>query len=282
MPNQLLKKAGTIKSSVPTDDDMIKINKHSLKTLTKDDVYVLKMYACDNETDDRNYEPFDLNALKDMQKLYIGKAMIKNHKLGDVDNQFARVFDSEITYNGKKTNDGEEFASLTLKAYMLKNETNKSLIDDIEAGIKKEVSTDCVAKHLFCSICGLDNTKNYCSHWWGREYDTKEGKKTCYFTIGGVKDVLEVSLVPCPAQPRAGMTKAAIWGSGPDETKTKEEIINDKPKNTENDTQNSGNKTQNGEIETKNSEIDEAEADLFIKTAEAFIYTQKSKEMEEE
>ena len=76
MPNQLLKKAGTIKSSVPTDDDMIKINKHSLKTLTKDDVYVLKMYACDNETDDRNYEPFDLNALNKTIR-YVTKSKVR-------------------------------------------------------------------------------------------------------------------------------------------------------------------------------------------------------------
>ena len=33
----------------------------------------------DNEIDDRNFEPFNLNALKDLKKLYIGKTMIKDH-----------------------------------------------------------------------------------------------------------------------------------------------------------------------------------------------------------
>ena len=65
---------------------------------------------------------------------------------------------------------------------MVKTEKNADLITEIKAGIKKEVSTSCRAKHAYCSICGVDNMKNYCSHYWGKEYETVNGKKICYFT----------------------------------------------------------------------------------------------------
>jgi len=161
----------------------------------------------DNELDDRNYEPFNLNALKDLQKLYIGKTMIKDHKR-TADNQIARVYETELVEDvNKKTAAGEAYTQLVAKCYMIKTEKNADLIAEIKAGIKKEVSTSCKAKHAYCSICGLDNMKNYCSHYWGKEYETINGKKICYFTLDGAKEAYEVSFVAVPAQPRAGTTK---------------------------------------------------------------------------
>ncbi len=55
----------------------------------------------DNELDDRNYEPFNLNALKDLKKLYIGKTMIKDHRR-TADNQIARVYDTELVQDSSK------------------------------------------------------------------------------------------------------------------------------------------------------------------------------------
>ena len=49
--------------------------------------------------------------------------------------------------------------------------------------------------------------KNYCMHYWGKEYETDSGKKVCYFTLDGAKEAYEVSFVAVPAQPRAGTTK---------------------------------------------------------------------------
>lgn len=161
----------------------------------------------DNELDDRNYEPFNLNALKDLQKLYIGKTMIKDHRR-TADNQIARVYDTELVQDGSKlTGAGEIYTKLIAKCYMVKTEKNADLISEIKAGIKKEVSTGCKAKHAYCSICGVDNMKNYCSHYWGKEYETVNGKKICYFTLDGAKEAYEVSFVAVPAQPRAGTTK---------------------------------------------------------------------------
>lgn len=186
---------------------MKKINKFTLQPLTTEEVFTFKLVMGDNELDDRNYEPFNLNALKDLQKLYIGKTMIKDHKR-TADNQIARVYDTELVQDSSKfTGAGEIYTKLIAKCYMLKTESNKDLIAEIKAGIKKEVSTSCRAKHAYCSICGVDNMKNYCSHFWGEEYDTANGKKTCYFTLDGAKEAYEVSFVAVPAQPRAGTTK---------------------------------------------------------------------------
>ena len=60
---------------------------------------------------------------------------------------------------------------------------------------------------MICNICGTDNTKTYCPHYPGREYDKDTGKVTCLMTIDGAKEAYELSLVAVPAQPRAGTTK---------------------------------------------------------------------------
>ena len=51
---------------------------------------------------------------------------------------------------------GTPYYMLKAKAYMLKNEENKGFIDELDAGIKKEVSVSCSSKKATCSICGKD------------------------------------------------------------------------------------------------------------------------------
>lgn len=201
----------------------------------------------DNELDDRNYEPFNLNALKDLQKLYIGKTMIKDHRR-TADNQIARVYDTELVQDGSKlTGAGEIYTKLIAKCYMVKTEKNTDLISEIKAGIKKEVSTGCKAKHAYCSICGVDNMKNYCSHYWGKEYETVNGKKVCYFTLDGAKEAYEVSFVAVPAQPRAGTTK------------------------------NYGGKEPTVQKENLNNKDEEAEINLKIDELASFLFVEKER-----
>ena len=219
----------------------------------------------DNETDDRNFEPFNLNALKDLKKLYIGKTMIKDHRR-TADNQIARVYETELVQNdtAKLTGAGEIYTQLIAKCYMVKTNSNADLIQEIKAGIKKEVSTGCKPKHAFCSICGTDNTKTYCPQYWGREYDTATGKKICYFTLDGAKEAYEVSFVAVPAQPRAGTTKNYC------EEKTKEqEELNiqetEKDKSVKN---------------PKNNNDLSRELELRMKMLDSFIFTQNQEEKE--
>lgn len=208
-----------IESTDVTDDDLKKINKLTLEPLTKEDVFIFKMNMADNELDDRNYEPFNLNALKDLAKLYVGKTVIKDH-YRRADNQVARVYDTElVSSKDKVTGAGEVHTDLIGKVYMVKTATNADLITEIKAGIKKEVSTGCSPKKAICSICGADNVKTPCTHWWGKEYDTANGKRTCYFTLDGAKEAYEVSFVAVPAQPRAATCKCY------DAIKSKDEVI---------------------------------------------------------
>lgn len=219
----LICKSASVESQDVTEDDLKKINKFTLSPLKSEEVFTFKLIMGDNELDDRNYEPFNLNALKDLQKLYIGKTMIKDHKRS-ADNQIARIYDTELVQDSnKKTGAGEIFTKLIAKCYMVKTEKNADLISEIKAGIKKEVSTGCRAKHAYCSICGTDNMQSYCSHYWGKEYETQNGKKICYFTLDGAKEAYEVSFVAVPAQPRAGTTKN--YG-GKEELQTQKEKLN--------------------------------------------------------
>ena len=191
-----------------SDKELALINKFTLEPLKAEDVFTFKLIMGDNELDDRNFEPFNLNALKDLKRLYIGKTVIKDHNRM-ADNQIARVYDTELKTdeNGKLTGAGEVYTQLIAKCYMIKTPSNADLIAEIKAGIKKEVSTSCQPKHAYCSICGADNVKDYCSHFWGREYETVNGKKICYFTLDGANEAYEVSFVAVPAQPRAGTSK---------------------------------------------------------------------------
>lgn len=201
----ILKSAG-VESLDVSEADLRKINKLTLSPLAAEDVFTFKVNIGDNETDDRNYEPFDLKAMKDLQKAYIGKTVIKDHRRR-ADNQVARIYDTELVSEAKTTKAGEPFASVIAKCYMVKTDSNADLIKEIKAGIKKEVSTGCVPDKLLCNICGTDNTKSYCPHWTGKQYDTADGKKTCMMTISGVKEAHELSLVAVPAQKRAGTIK---------------------------------------------------------------------------
>lgn len=87
---------------------------------------------------------------------------------------------------------------------MVRTDSNKDLITEIQSGIKKEVSVGCSIKKAVCSICGMDNRQGYCKHFHGREYDGQ----MCYFKLEEPSDAYEVSFVAVPAQPAAGVIKS--------------------------------------------------------------------------
>lgn len=203
----LIFKSASVEVQEVDETELRKINQYTLEPLKAEDVFTFKVCAGDNELDDRNFEPFNANALKDLAKLYPGKPVIKDHHRS-AENQVARVYDAELeTVDGKTTGAGEPLSKLLLKCYMVKTASNTDLITEIKAGIKKEVSTGTRAKRAICSICGVDNAKTWCAHYPGREYDKEDGKHTCYFTLDGAKEAYELSLVAVPAQPRAGTCK---------------------------------------------------------------------------
>lgn len=275
----LIAKSVEIEPQEVTEADLRKINKYTLSPLTADDVFTFKTVIGDNETDDRNYEPFNAAALKDLARLYPGKTVIKDHRRS-ADNQVARVYDTETITEPRLTKAGEPFTKIVAKNYMVRTSRNADLIKEIQAGIKKEVSTGVRPKRLICNICGTDNMKSYCPHWPGSEYDKEAGKTTCLMTIDGVKEAYELSLVAVPAQPRAGTIKH--YGpkppADPDEFKaenaqTSPESDPKKPENDELGVKNT--ETQKNEPDPAPNTVNkDLETDLRVKALESFLFAE--------
>lgn len=201
MENRIIKEAKA--SGLKLDDKQLElINKLSIKPLTADEVYVFKVAMCDNEID-RDFEVFPTASLKTLAKLFKGKTVITNHAPA-AQNQIARIYDTEVIETDKTASTGEKYAQLIAYCYMLRTDSNKDLIAEIDAGIKKEVSVGCSISSVICSICGKDRRKEYCEHWWGKEYDGK----VAYFRLEKPTDAYELSFVAIPAQQNAGVIKS--------------------------------------------------------------------------
>lgn len=194
---------GIILKSVATNDDLAKIQQFSRRELLPEEIYVFNVDLCNNDVD-RDFEKFSVETLKQMAELFVGKTGIFDHSMKSAD-QTARIFDAFVEkVNGKKTADGEDFYSLKAKAYMLNNEQNRSLIDSIDAGIKKEVSVSCSVDKAYCSICHTDKKRAACEHRKGKMY----GDRLCFNILTDATDAYEFSFVAVPAQREAGVTKS--------------------------------------------------------------------------
>ncbi len=262
---QLIQKSGAVESQELTDEELEKINKFTLKNLTKEDIYTFKLRICDNEID-RDFEVFPLSTLEKLKDLFIGKTIIKDHS-SRADNQVARIYDTELVTESGRTKTAEPYTSLVAHCYMVKTKSNEDLITEIDAGIKKEVSVGCAIGEVVCSICGTDNRKRWCEHWNGKEYDGN----MCYFELKNPIDAYEVSFVAVPAQPKAGTTK----NYGPEKEEHDDEIV--APENNDNN-----DSTESNQDETKNNNFNEQDLiSLKMKTIKSFIFAQKNLDKKE-
>lgn len=144
-----------------TQNELKQINRFSRKPLTDQELYTFNVVLCDNEID-RDGEQFDPGALKEMAGLFIGKTGIFDHSMKGSD-QKARIFSAQMEQVQGKTNRvGEPYCRLTAKAYMLRARENETLIGEIDAGIKKEVSVGVSVEQAVCSVCGVDSKKGRC------------------------------------------------------------------------------------------------------------------------
>jgi len=184
-------------------EDMILINRLAKTALTPEQVYTFSIRLCDNEID-RDWERFDEDALLSLSDLFVGKSGIFDHNWS-AEGQTARLYRTEVCRESGTTAAGDGCRYLKGYAYMLRSDKNSELIEEIEAGIKKEVSVGCSVKGRACSICGAD----HCTHQGGRLYDGK----LCYFTLREPTDAYEWSFVAVPAQRKAGVIKGFSQGT---------------------------------------------------------------------
>ena len=191
------------------NDQLEKINQFTRRQLSADEVYIFSVILCDNDID-RDGERFSDKALDDLSRLFVGKTGIFDHEAKSA-NQTARIFDTEIiTDSSKITATGEAYRFLKAYAYMLRTDENRSLIAEIDGGIKKEVSISCSAAKKICSVCGCDRSRIPCVHSKGKSY----GGKLCFIVLDNITDAYEWSFVAVPAQVNAGVTKSRTTDCG--------------------------------------------------------------------
>lgn len=192
-------------NNIPSAEDLELINAYTRNPLSAQEVYCFTLTLCDNEVD-RDFERFSVEALKALSDLFKGKTGIADHNMSS-HNQKARIFKTWLEEDkAKKTSTGEAYTALKAKAYMLITEDNRDMIEQIEGGIKKEVSVGCSMGSMTCSICGKDMKKHECKHQKGKHY----GKNLCHGILSDAKDAYEWSFVAVPAQKNAGVTKSFI------------------------------------------------------------------------
>ena len=185
-----------------TAEDLAAINALSRRELEQEEVYLFALRLCDNEVD-RDGERFSTTTLEELAPMFVGKSGIFDHQWS-AKGQNARIYKTEIVREDKATQAGDGYCWLKGYAYMLRSEQTQPLIDEIEAGIKKEVSVGCSVERKVCSICGTDWNRQSCDHQKGEWY---EGR-LCFASLEGASDAYEFSFVAVPAQPAAGVVKA--------------------------------------------------------------------------
>ncbi len=196
-------------STPVTDEELELINKYTRRPFSAEEVYAFSLVLCDNDVD-RDYERFTVEALFEMEKLFVGKTGIFDHN-PTAANQTARIFSCRVeAVEGRKTCTGDEYFRLTARAYMPLCEETKGVITQIESGIKKEISVGLSAQRKVCSICSQERSTSRCEHRKGECY----GGKLCYHELSGVSDAYEWSFVAVPAQRDAGVIKGFNKGSG--------------------------------------------------------------------
>lgn len=192
-------------SGTPTAEQLEAINRFTRRTLKAEEDYVFSVVLCDNEVD-RDNERFTVKALEKLKELFVGKTGIFDHS-HTAKNQCARIFGTELLFHPEKiTAAGDNYCQLKAYAYTVRSKENLSLITDIDAGIKKEVSIGCSVLRRVCSVCGQNIDS--CSHRKGKTYFVSGVNKKCFAELCEPNDAYEWSFVAVPAQPAAGVTKS--------------------------------------------------------------------------
>ena len=185
--------AATVMKSL-SEEELAAINRYTRRALTAEEVYTFPVTLC-NDQPDRDCERFSVDCLEGLAPLFEGRTILFDHSWS-AKGQTARIYATEVVEEGGVT-------KLTAKIYMPRLPETEHLVSLIDSGILKEISVGCAVGKTTCSICG----ENYCScdHRRGMTYDGE----VCYVILSEPTDAYEASFVAVPAQPEAGVQKAA-------------------------------------------------------------------------
>lgn len=194
----IVKEAHSRESVAVTAEDLAAINTLTRRALRAEEVYLFSVCLCDNEID-REGERFPRKTLEELAPMFVGKSGIFDHQWS-ARGQTARIYKTEVVRDeSRMTRAGDGYCWLKGYVYMLRNEDNQALMDEIDGGIKKEVSVGCSVGRRVCSVCGGAQ----CEHQRGEVYDGR----LCYTSLEDGLDAYEFSFVAVPAQPNAGVVK---------------------------------------------------------------------------
>ena len=136
----------------------------------------------------------------------MGRPVLMDH-CWSAGSQTARVYAAGVEPM-PETEGGKQ---LVLRCYMPRLRGNEDTIAAIEGGLLRECSVGVSVRRAVCSICGTDWTQHWCEHNKGQQY----GEGMCIIILDEAADAYEVSLLPVPAQPAAGVVKSKRYG-GPE------------------------------------------------------------------
>ena len=137
---EVRKESNGLKNSMVTREELAIINRFTKRALKEDEVYTFAVRLCDNEVD-RDGERFPRATLEELAELFVGKSGIFDHEW-TARGQAARIYRTEIVEEAGVCSQGEGRCYLKGYAYMLRGGANDALIEEIEGGIKREVSVD--------------------------------------------------------------------------------------------------------------------------------------------
>ena len=202
---KIVKEATGGEGTAVTAQDLELIGALARKPLSEEEVYTFSVRLCDNEID-REFERFAPQTLEELAPLFVGKSGLFDHQWS-ARGQAARVYRTEVIREpGRVTRAGDGYCWLKGYAYMMRTESSRDLIAEIEGGIKKEVSVGCAVDHAICSVCGADRNQVDCGHQKGQEY----GGQLCWASLEGAGDAYEFSFVAVRPYLRSETVRLAL------------------------------------------------------------------------
>ena len=198
-------KAARLMKAAPDEGEMALVNAQALRELGAEEVFTFRLAACNNQVD-RDLEKFSDGALEGLAEKFVGRPVLMDH-CWSAGSQTARVYAAGVEPM-PETEGGKQ---LVLRCYMPRLRGNEDTIAAIEGGLLRECSVVVSVRRAVCSICGTDWTQHWCEHNKGQQY----GEGMCIIILDEAADAYEVSLLPVPAQPAAGVVKSKRYG-GPE------------------------------------------------------------------